>query len=386
MKKELLFEINRYKQLMGTVLLTEGGKVLDEFLPITPRSVDNLTKSGLDFANDLTKLSDEFANIGVKTWDDLSNIVAKNQGLSSDEITDQMIRDYIKSNDKLYTSILVKASETAGKQVDTLLKNANITQVFSKNPNQLEAYKVYISTAPTARNIDTLITGLDDSIDEIDRLIDDVQSGKIPGVTAVPKELDELYEDLLSKKAEVDEFKNRSTTPTSPAKSMTDEIKWGNLGNGYTISNKITNYSGRYVVMVKDANGRLRPFYQRTGGGGADEGWASSGNWVPFYGIADVTVIIDGELRRVNGWMIKPENGRMGEDGDESISSLLGEVVGTNGVKDFDYDLGNFSKSMTNTSSPSELNNWLRKMGYEITPENGYLRVMKPPSTINGIP
>jgi len=392
MKKDLLIEINRYRQLMGSILLTEGGKVLDEFLPLTPRSVDNLTKSGLDFTNDLTKLSDEFANIGVRTWDDLANIVAKNQGMSSDEITDQMIREYIKSNDKLYTSILVKASETAEKQVDILVKNANITKVFSKNPNQLNTYTVYISTAPSARNVDTLITGLDDSIDEIDRLIDDVQSGKIPGVTSVPKELEELYEDLLSKKAEVDEFKNRDTSPTTPSKSLSTEIKWGNLGNGYTISNKITNYGGRYVVMVKDANGRLRPFYQRTGGGGADDGWAARGNFVPFYGIADVTLQVFNketnqyELKRITSWMIKPENGRMGEEGDDLISSLLGDVVGTNGVKDFDYDLGNFSKSMTNTPQPSEMNTWLRKMGYEITPENGFLKKIKPPSVLHGIP
>lgn len=386
MKKDLLVEINRYKQLMGTVLLTEGGKVLDEFLPLTPRTVDNLSKSGIDFANDLTKLSDEFANIGVRTWDDLSNIVAKNQGMSTDEITDQMIRDYIKSNEKLYTSILINASEIASKQVDNLIKNANLTQIFAKNPNQLETYKLYISTPPSVRNVDTLVTGLNDSIDEITGVIDDIQSGKIPGVTVVPKELQDLYEDLLSKKAEADEFKNRSTTPTTPSKSLSTEIKWGNLGKGYIISNKITNYSGRYVVMVKDANGRLRPFYQRTGGGGADEGWASAGNWVPFYGIADVTIMTNNGLRRVDGWMIKPENGRMGEDGDELISSLLGEVVGTNGVKDFDYAIGNFNKSMTNTSTPSELNNWLRNMGYEITPENGYLKLLKPPSTINGIP
>ena len=297
-----------------------------------------------------------------------------------------MIRDYIKSNEKLYSSILKKASEISAKQVDELMKNVTLTQLFSKNPNQIESHKVYLSTAPSVRNIDTLIIGLSDSIDEIEKVVDDIQSGKIPRFTVVPKELQDLYDDLLSKKAEADEFKNRSTTPTAPVKSVTNEIKWGNLSKGYIISNKITNYSGRYVVMVKDANGRLRPFYQRTGGGGADEGWASSGNWVPFYGIADVTIMTKEGLKRVDGWMIKPENGRMGEDGDELISSLLGDVVGTNGVKDLDYALGNFKKSMTNTSTPSELNNWLRNMGYEITPENGYLKLLKPPSTIHGIP
>jgi hypothetical protein len=42
--KKLLLEINRYKQLMNIVLLTEQGKVVDAFLPIGAKSVDNLTK------------------------------------------------------------------------------------------------------------------------------------------------------------------------------------------------------------------------------------------------------------------------------------------------------------------------------------------------------
>lgn len=376
---------------MGVVLITEAGKIADDYLPLTPRSIDNLTKSGIDFSNDLSKLSDEFISRGIKTFDDLSKVVAEKQGLSVNNITDDMIRQYIKSDQKLYDSILLKASQAADKQVDILMKNVNIEKIFSKDPSQLNSYRVYISTPPSERNIKVLSDGLSTSIDEIEKLIDDIQRGKINGVSSIPKELQELYDNLLSKKAEVDEFINRNPTP-QVSKNIPTEIKWGNLGKGFTISNKITDYSGRYVVMIKDPNGRLRPFYQRTGGGGADEGWAAKGKWVPFYGIADVTLKIFNpktqqyELRRVNGWMIKPENNRMGEDGDDIISSMIGDIVGTNGVKDVDYGLGNFSKSITSTTSDSDMNSWLRSFGYEITPQSGYLKVLQPPNIIHGIP
>jgi hypothetical protein len=390
-KKKLITEIERYKQLMGVVLITEAGKIADDYLPLTPRSIDNLTKSGIDFSNDLSKLSDEFISRGIKTFDDLSKVVAEKQGLSVNNITDDMIRQYIKSDQKLYDSILLKASQAADKQVDMLMKNVNIEKIFSKDPSQLNSYRVYISTPPSERNIKVLSNGLSDSIDEVEKLIDDIQRGKINGVSSIPKELQELYDNLLSKKAEVDEFINRNSTP-QVSKNISTEVKWGNLGKGFTISNKITDYSGRYVVMIKDPNGRLRPFYQRTGGGGADEGWAAKGKWVPFYGIADVTLKIFNpktqqyELRRVNGWMIKPENNRMGEDGDDIISSMIGDIVGTNGVKDVDYGLGNFSKSITSTTSDSDMNSWLRSFGYEITPQSGYLKVLQPPNIIHGIP
>ena len=208
--------------------------------------------------------------------------------------------------------------------------------------------------------------------------------------------MEELYEQLLGKKIELTEYKNKDVSPAKVVDNLSS-VKWGNLGNGFTISNKIINYSDRYVVMVKEGNGRLRPFYQRTGGGtragDTDEGWASPGNWVPFYGTADVSFLRLNketqiwEWKRTNGWMIKPENGRQGEEGDEAISKLLADVVGTNGIKDVDYGFGNLYKSMTNTESSSGMNTWLRSFGYEITPENGYLKTADPNRVIvNGIP
>jgi hypothetical protein len=127
-------------------------------------------------------------------------------------------------------------------------------------------------------------------------------------------------------------------------------------------------------------------------GGGVDEEWAAKGNWVPFHGIAKVKLNIFNpqlnkyELKLIDGWMIKPPNGRIGEHGDELISNLIGNTVGTNGVKNVDYPSINFSKEITDTQSATEMNNWLRNMGYDITPINGFLPYLKPPNELISIP
>jgi len=183
-KKLILEELFRMRELMGMNvlsetrysisrnLLMEGGKTVDELIGLGPKSVDNLTKNGVDFVNDLSKLSDEFTARGIKSFADLSDVVAKKEGIAVADLTDDMIEAYIKNDDVLYKSILAKASAAAADQVDQLIKNVNVSTIFSKNPDQLKSYNVFISTPPSARNIDVLIDGVNDSIDELDKIIE----------------------------------------------------------------------------------------------------------------------------------------------------------------------------------------------------------------------
>jgi tetrahydromethanopterin S-methyltransferase subunit B len=127
-----------------------------------------------------------------------------------------MIESYIKNDLKLYQSILAKASNAAYNEVEQLIKNSNLSLIFSKNPEQLRSYQTYISTAPTVRNVNLLINGVDDSIDELEGIIDDVKSGKIPNVKTVPDQLNDLYENLLSKKTDLDNFKKRGNVTDDP--------------------------------------------------------------------------------------------------------------------------------------------------------------------------
>ena len=217
--EKLLLEINRYKQLMNIVLLTESGKVVDEFIPISARSVDNLTKQGVDFANDLSKLSDEFTNRGIKTFDGLTRAVAVKNGLNPNmnlsylNITDDMIKAYIKNDEKLYNSILAKAASAAAAEADILVKNADVTALFRSDPAQLVNAQRLLGASPNVRTIDTLIQGVDDSIVSIEKTIDDISMGNVPGVRTVPKDLDELYEQLLAKKLDLENYKNKDVTP-----------------------------------------------------------------------------------------------------------------------------------------------------------------------------
>ena len=217
--KKLLLEINRYKQLMNIVLLTESGKVVDAFMPISARSIDNLTKQGVDFANDLSKLSDEFTNRGIKTFDGLTRAVAVKNGLNPNmnlsylNITDDMIKSYIKNDEKLYNSILAKAASAAAAEADILVKNADVTAIFRADPAQLVNAQRLLGASPNVRTIDTLIQGVDDSIVSIEKTIDDISMGNVPGVRTVPKDLDELYEQLLAKKLDLENYKNKDVTP-----------------------------------------------------------------------------------------------------------------------------------------------------------------------------
>jgi hypothetical protein len=223
-KKLILEELFRMRELMGMNvlsetrysisrnLLMEGAKTVDELVGLGPKTVDNLTKNGVDFVNDLSKLSDEFTARGIKSFADLSDVVAKKEGIAVADLTDDMIEAYIKNDDALYKSILAKASAAAADQVDQLIKNVNVSTIFSKNPDQLKSYNVFIGTPPSARNIDVLIDGVNDSIDELDKIIDDLNAAG----STVPDELKELYEQMLSRKTDLSNYKNKGTTPPTP--------------------------------------------------------------------------------------------------------------------------------------------------------------------------
>jgi hypothetical protein len=140
-------------------------------------------------------------------------VVAKSRGLDIGDLTSDMIEAYIKNDEVLYSSILKRATEAASKITDELIKSADLSKVFSKSPLQLNSYKTYISTAPTQRNIDVLSDGVNQSTIELDKIINDIKTGKVPGVNTVPRDLNELYEMFLSKKLDLNNFKNMGSKP-----------------------------------------------------------------------------------------------------------------------------------------------------------------------------
>src|SRR5262249_669052 len=115
----------------------------------------------------------------------------------------------------------------------------------------------------------------------------------------------------------------------------------------FTIHPRIYRNTGRDIVVVYTPDGP-RAFYKRTGGGGADEGWAAKGNWAPFSGF----------LRHDGGeWFIKPRAGRRrgAEALNEEISKFVGNELGTGEVV-----LGEEEKEIRT------INAWLRANGVEV--------------------
>jgi hypothetical protein len=258
--EKLLLEINRYKQLMNIVLLTESGKVVDAFMPISARSIDNLTKQGVDFANDLSKLSDEFTNRGIKTFDGLTRAVAVKNGLNPNmnlsylNITDDMIKSYIKNDEKLYNSILAKAASAAAAEADILVKNADVTALFRSDPVQLVNVQRLLGANPSVRTIDALILGVDDSIVSIEKTIDEINMGNVPGVRTVPKDLDELYEQLLAKKLDLENYKNKDVTP-EPVKFPKSSTKIEEDRVQISLGRNMENHFGKVQNIIISVDG-----------------------------------------------------------------------------------------------------------------------------------
>lgn len=369
--KQLIKEINRIKKLMSLPLLLEGGGIggiLDNFWDnLLIYDTQKLTKEEQQLLDGIIKNSDSLKKVGISSiYDTFSkegkDLLIKTIRNNSDEISTALKKytnEYLSQiSIRLETNLQAVSNKLSSDVKNDLIKLK--TNGFDNfRPYELELLKNKLTNLKSQFKNDLSITELSDDI--------------IDGINTKIKTND-INSTNISKKVGVETGTEVST------------IKWGNLGRGYTVANEITDYGGRYVVMVKDPNGNLRPFYQRTGTGGVAQGWASAGNWVPFYGIADVTLLTDNGLKRIEDWMIKPSSGRMGEEGDDIISNLLANTLGTNGIKDVDYPIGNFSKSITKTPSGSEMNNWLKAKGYNITPNNGYLPYLKPPSELHGIP
>ena len=231
MKKKLLIsELNRMREMMGLnlisetrlkSLITEGDGIKSlATLGLGGKSVDNLTKAGIDATADLSKLSDVFVTLTGKqnpTMDDFLKIVGNSLKKNSNELSDTEIQAFVKNNGKLYDSILKKASDEATRIVDELMKNMSLKTIFdnAKIPQVYDNLKTLISTVPTKRNVAELEKDLDNHLAFVDELIKDN-----PG----NKKLIELGQQLNGKQGDIVEFKEISTSsPSSVNIKASDE-------------------------------------------------------------------------------------------------------------------------------------------------------------------
>lgn len=122
------------------------------------------------------------------------------------QITDEMIQEHIKNDPKKMKEIKSEANIRANDIANEKLLNAPLEDLFQNNSQQLETYKMWISSMPNRRTKETLLEGLTESIIEINRTITDIKNGKIKGVNIVPISLQKLLDDLKENEKRVREF------------------------------------------------------------------------------------------------------------------------------------------------------------------------------------
>ena len=93
--------------------------------------------------------------------------------------------------------------------VQEKFSNATLDQIFSKNPSQLYSYKVYIETDISKRTYKLLMESIEDSISEVEAIINDIKTGQIEGVSNVPISLTNLLNQLKQKKIDLNNFSSQ---------------------------------------------------------------------------------------------------------------------------------------------------------------------------------
>jgi hypothetical protein len=113
MEKEILYEINRFREILGLPLLKEsiGGGLIDEFLTLFGKSTDEfetLVKDGTDdVAQSLRNSFDEIAQSGGKTFDEI--ITDIKAGRLSDDLATTIAEKLVKSTNQEVSQKMAKA-------------------------------------------------------------------------------------------------------------------------------------------------------------------------------------------------------------------------------------------------------------------------------------
>ncbi len=133
-KKILLEEINRTRQIMGLSLLTEGiGGIWDNaaefFNKVGKGSIDNLTSEEKSLFNKLAKNSAELRAAGIKSIDDLSNPALKKAFLNTLSTSKKSILKSLTTSIDEYTSEALTKINASNR--DYNLENAIKTQKVS---------------------------------------------------------------------------------------------------------------------------------------------------------------------------------------------------------------------------------------------------------------
>jgi hypothetical protein len=142
----------------------------------------------------------------VKEVEIVEGNIEKKENLQKDkkvQITNEMIKNYIKNDSVKMKEINKEVEVLAKKRVDNKTSKISLDEIFVKNPKQLESYRNFLSISPTKSNKGILLQGLTLSIEQVDRIIQDLQKGGL----VVPLSIIKLLQQLKTKEKQVNSFK-----------------------------------------------------------------------------------------------------------------------------------------------------------------------------------
>ena len=150
MKKEVLNEINRFREISGLPLLKEsiGGGIIDEFLSLFGKSVDEfdtLVKNGTDeIATSLRNSFDEISSATGKNFDDI--IADIKAGRLSDDLANNIAEKLVKSDNRKISEKMAEAVVNTNPSLKQMADELSSDNLFkpSRTSNDLEsARKTY---------------------------------------------------------------------------------------------------------------------------------------------------------------------------------------------------------------------------------------------------
>lgn len=116
------------------------------------------------------------------------------------EITDDLFEKYIRNDSVKMKEIMKKVDVQSKKEVEKILLDAPLSKFL--NQTQIDGFETLLKTNPTQRNSAFLSADITNEISKLEKAINNLNDKKI----TVPKSITDLYQNLLSKKIEVENF------------------------------------------------------------------------------------------------------------------------------------------------------------------------------------
>jgi|LakMenEpi03Aug12_release.lakeMendotaPanAssembly.Ray.scaffolds.fasta_scaffold84167_2 hypothetical protein len=148
MEKEILYEINRFREILGLPLLKEsvGGGIIDEFLTLFGKSADDfedLVKNGsTDIAKSLKNSFDEIAQLpGGKTIDDILSDIRT--GNLSDELASTIAEKLVKSTNQEVSQKMANAFINTNPTLKKLSAEISSPNKFASANDEIKLDELY---------------------------------------------------------------------------------------------------------------------------------------------------------------------------------------------------------------------------------------------------